>query len=120
MPMAPAYPCSHPRCPERQPCPVHHRPPTADRDRDRMVRSPWRSWYMNPSGPWRHPVWGLRAQVLADNPWCVQCQQRGLLVEATDVDHIVPHEGDWDRFRDRANLQGLCAPCHVRKTRRGE
>lgn len=84
-----------------------------------MARSPWRKWYMDPTGRWRHPVWGLRAQVLADNPWCVQCQQRGVLEVATDVDHIIPHDGDAALFWDRANLQGLCRGCHTRKTRAG-
>jgi len=75
---------------------------------------------MNPSGRWRHPVWGLRAQVLADNPWCVECQQRGALEVATDVDHIIPHRGDPDRFWNRENLQGLCPTCHRRKTHQGK
>jgi 5-methylcytosine-specific restriction enzyme A len=115
MPTAPLRPCPAPGCPVLGPCSVHG----AQRDRDRMARAPWRAWYMNPSGRWRHPNWGLRATVLGNNPWCVTCQQRGILEPATDVDHIVPHRGDPDRFWDRENLQGLCRGCHAAKTGRG-
>jgi 5-methylcytosine-specific restriction protein A len=34
------------------------------------------------------------------------------------VDHIRPHRGEQSLFFDRANLQGLCKPCHDRKTTR--
>ena len=34
------------------------------------------------------------------------------------VDHITPHRGDMRLFWDRRNWQGLCRPCHSRKTRR--
>jgi 5-methylcytosine-specific restriction protein A len=37
-------------------------------------------------------------------------------VRATDVDHIEPHKGSWERFTDRDNLQSLCHSCHSRKT----
>lgn len=88
--------------------------------RAKFQRRPHRDtqkWYY--LAKWVHPRYGLRASVLADNPWCVQCQQRGQLVVAVDIDHITPHGGDWDRFWDRANLQGLCRGCHTRKTRAG-
>ncbi len=38
------------------------------------------------------------------------------LVIATDLDHIVPHRGDMEKFRDPENLQGLCKECHSKKT----
>jgi len=40
------------------------------------------------------------------------------MIEATrQIDHIVPFRGLDDPLRlDRANLQGLCASCHSRKT----
>ena len=116
MPLAPAYPCTHPRCPERQPCPVHARTQALAKEHRRTNRDV-RKWYYQ--AKWVHPVWGLRAQVLSENPWCVQCQQRGQLVEASDIDHITPHHSDPDRFWDRGNLQGLCRGCHTRKTRGG-
>jgi 5-methylcytosine-specific restriction protein A len=59
-----------------------------------------------------------RAGWLAKHPLCVQCHARGLVVEATDVDHIVPHKGDMTVFWDRSNWQSLCASCHSAKTAR--
>jgi 5-methylcytosine-specific restriction protein A len=117
MPYAPPRPCTHPRCPERQPCPVHARQQALAKEHRRTNRDVRRWYYL---AKWVHPDWGLRAQVLSDNPWCVQCQQRGILELATDVDHIVPHDSDPDRFWDRGNLQGLCRGCHTRKTRAGQ
>ena len=57
-------------------------------------------------------VWQvLRAQHLAENPWCVKCERK-----ATHVDHIVPHRGD-DLLRlEPRNLQSMCPRCHSRKT----
>jgi 5-methylcytosine-specific restriction protein A len=100
--------------------PLHPGRPTGERTRDtgRTQREPGRRWYY--LAKWVHPDWGLRAQVLSDNPWCVQCQQHGLLVEATDIDHVIPHDSNPDRFWDRGNLQGLCRGCHTRKTRAGQ
>lgn len=54
----------------------------------------------------------LRASVLADSPLCEHCNKRGLLVLATDVDHI----DDDPSNNDRDNLASLCHSCHSRKT----
>jgi len=35
---------------------------------------------------------------------------------STDVDHIIPHKGNWDLFTDLKNLQGLCHAHHAEKT----
>lgn len=58
--------------------------------------------------PWRR----LRASVLAEEPLCRHCAARGLVVEATDVDHI----NNDPTNNDRENLQPLCHECHSRKT----
>ena len=42
--------------------------------------------------------------------------KKGLLVPATDVDHIIPHKGNEDLMWDEENLQALCHACHSRKT----
>jgi 5-methylcytosine-specific restriction enzyme A len=73
-----------------------------------------RRWYYTVA--WRQ----LRATVLDDNPLCVSCQSHGVVAIATEIDHIAPHRNDPGRFWNRANLQGLCASCHGRKTGRGE
>lgn len=57
-----------------------------------------------------------RAGYLAKHPLCIKCQARGLVVAATDVDHIEPHKGDMAVFWDRSNWQALCGPCHSTKT----
>lgn len=53
----------------------------------------------------------LRAAVLADEPLCRHCAAQGLVVPATEVDHM---RGAADNSRDA--LQALCKPCHSRKT----
>jgi 5-methylcytosine-specific restriction protein A len=52
----------------------------------------------------------------AEIRYCAICAEKGRIVPATVVDHIVPHAGNdllrlsWD------NLQGLCVSCHTWKT----
>lgn len=53
----------------------------------------------------------LRASVLKDEPLCRHCTARGLVVLATDVDHM---NGSDDNRRE--SLQPLCHECHSRKT----
>ncbi|WP_134618850.1 HNH endonuclease [Pseudomonas aeruginosa] len=60
----------------------------------------------------------LRAEVLADEPLCRMCAARGLVVPATDVDHIEDSRDDYSDDNSRANLQPLCHECHSLKTAR--
>jgi len=53
---------------------------------------------------------------LKRNPLCVECLERGNIVPATVVDHIIAHKGDMRLFWDRDNWQALCTQCHNRKT----
>lgn len=48
---------------------------------------------------------------LRQNPLCVMCTARGITRAATQVDHIDPHKGDMDKFRN-GPFQSLCGPCH--------
>ena len=64
------------------------------------------------NGAWRR----LRTVYLKHHPLCVACQSRGIVTEATEVDHIKPHRGDHQLFYDPENFQALCTPCHSRKT----
>ncbi|WP_261341235.1 HNH endonuclease [Fimbriiglobus ruber] len=57
-----------------------------------------------------------RNQFPRGGPLCVLCQERGLIVEATEVDHITPFRGSVELQYDRLNVQSLCKPCHSRKT----
>lgn len=53
-----------------------------------------------------------RETFLRKHPLCVDHQRRGRVVEATIVDHIVPHRGDQALFWDTNNWQSLCKTCH--------
>ena len=59
----------------------------------------------------------LRFSHLSKYPFCVDCARHGQSMVAQEVDHIIPHRGDWRLFGDPNNLQSLCKPCHSRKTR---
>ncbi|TMV68614.1 HNH endonuclease [Thioclava sp. BHET1] len=65
-----------------------------------------------------HSSWWRKARLvfLREHPLCLSCAELGLVVAATDVDHIMPHRGDLAKFRDRSNWQALCHACHSRKT----
>ena len=57
-----------------------------------------------------------RLVFLMHNPLCVICLKSGEITPATELDHIIPHKGDMDLFWDKGNHQGLCKPCHSRKS----
>jgi 5-methylcytosine-specific restriction protein A len=83
------------------------------RTRPMAQRSAGHAWYSYAA--WRR----LRLDVLRDEPFCRVCRAAGRNTVATDIDHIVKHGGDRDRFFDRGNLQSLCHRCHTAKTVRG-
>lgn len=56
----------------------------------------------------------IRKLVLAECPLCQDCKDDGLVVAATDVDHIVPLARGGTH--DRSNLRPLCHACHSSKT----
>ena len=56
----------------------------------------------------------LRESVLNMEPLCRHCKARGLIVAASEVDHINNVASD----NDPDNLQALCKSCHSRKTQR--
>lgn len=61
---------------------------------------------------WRESI---RPAQLAREPLCRLCKERGRIVAATEVDHIVPiSQGGSEIHQD--NLQSLCTDCHSRKT----
>ena len=55
---------------------------------------------------------------LRNNPLCVHCLDRGETTIATDVDHKIPHKGNYNLFWDQNNWQSLCSTCHKQKTAR--
>ena len=107
----PLRPCLHPGCTAlvRSGYCERHRPPRVERRSEDSRR--WRRWYSL-------PVWtdDLRPEQLAREPFCRECAAHGLRVYATDVDHVVPHDGDWSKIIDPENQQSISHSCHGRKT----
>ena len=61
-----------------------------------------------------------RAGFLRKHPLCQMHMLQGQVVEASVVDHIVPHKGDQTLFWDKANHQALCKTCHDSHKKRFE
>jgi 5-methylcytosine-specific restriction protein A len=113
MPQAPPRACEGPSCPNttttgalcddcRRAAQVKHW--RSDRRANAYRRGYGRSWRK------------LRDRQLQLEPFCRPCRAAGRLVEATEVDHIVPRaQGGTDLD---ANLQSICHPCHGLKTAR--
>jgi 5-methylcytosine-specific restriction enzyme A len=80
-------------------------------DRARNKWDPFRALYKTARWQW------LKRVVKMDEPICKCCG----LAKSDVVDHIIPARvyaaKDSERFYDRANIQGLCKPCHDEKTR---
>ena len=55
---------------------------------------------------------------LAHHPLCAGCERKGRVTPAAEVDHIVPHRGDWALFWAPENHQPMCKRCHSAKTAR--
>lgn len=111
MAMKPLRPCRHPGCTALVSggyCETHK---PRDSDRRSAEAKAWHWMYLTPE--WTDD---LRPTQLLNEPWCCECAKRGIRTRATDVDHVEPHNGDWELFTDRSNLQSLCHSCHSRKT----
>lgn len=86
-------------------CPACRKPSLR---RAREVSAAWRWVYTDRRWP------PLRDQVLSEEALC----RAGCGRPPTVVDHIRPHRGNEQLAFDRANLQGMCKPCHDSKTAR--
>ena len=53
-----------------------------------------------------------RRRILAGEPLCRPCRERGYTVAAMELDHLVPVEQAPERFWDEANVQPICVECH--------
>ena len=58
----------------------------------------------------------VRKGFIEKHPFCVHCEEKGVINPADVVDHIVPHKGNKEVFWDRDNWQSLCYSCHSIKT----
>lgn len=72
------------------------------------------SFYASP--PWRR----LRAFKLSLNPFCERCQEEGITVPATDVDHIKELREFPALGLEITNLRSLCHTCHSKKTAKAQ
>ena len=107
MPRKPKRPCRYPGCPNLSDgvyCEKHRGLYARESVHRRGYGHEWRT---------------ARERFLRRNPLCVECLERGKIVPATVVDHIVPHRGDQRLFWDEQNWQPLCKACHDRKTGSG-
>ncbi len=110
MPYSPIRSCRHPRCPNKGDgsggyCKEHskgYNNPNAKRNQGLYSSARWKR---------------ARLMFLAEYPLCRTCKEKGETIPAEEVDHIIPHEGDPERFWDRDNWQALCTPCHSSKSR---
>ena len=57
-----------------------------------------------------------RKMFLRENTLCKHCLEKDETTIAAEVDHIVPHKGNYDLFWDKDNWQSLCSTCHKIKT----
>lgn len=101
MPSAALTPCANPRCPKTSrarycdTCKPSHGRGT------RQERGYGKEWQR------------LRKLVLSEQPICAEAN---CFAAATEVDHINRFTRGGPGHFDRDNLQGLCKPCHSRKT----
>jgi HNH endonuclease len=74
--------------------------------------------YERPTDVYYNAQWrSARIRFLTKHTLCVKCkEQDNQLVAATEIDHIIPHKGDYDLFWDTTNWQPLCHQCHSTKT----
>ena len=112
MPWAPKAACVVPGCGEavigRGRCATHTKTARAYTDRHHTGATAYNS------ARWVR----LSRAFRAEHPLCANAAANvpGCTLVATEVDHVVPHRGDVQRFFDVSNLQGLCRTCHSRKT----
>ena len=70
------------------------------------VKMDYKRWY-------KLKIWlDLRGVQLDKNPLCERCVNNGKYVEATVVNHKIPHKGEWKLFNDPENLESVCKHCH--------
>ena len=115
MPKRAAKPCAYPGCPNLvrsggRYCKEHKRERRVQSDAQRGTAA-----QRGYGARWRR----LRKMILSKQPLCADPfgvhAERGEIVVATEVDHIVPKKYGGTDAVD--NLQALCKSCHSRKTR---
>lgn len=124
MPHVLASACAIFGCPERQPCPLHHRAPAIGTASARGYGARWRRHRERfRSEQFRQgvPRAGLCGARLRGAPLTHDsaCAAAGLIVAGVVADHIVPVTGPDDpSFFDLMALQFLCITCDAMKRQR--
>jgi len=111
MPRKPKRPCGVNGCPnltEGSLCDIHK--PLAEKRYNKYNRDESSKKFYS-SKQWRN----LRKQKLNYCPFCEECMQRGIIVKANTVDHIIPKKQGGASL-ELSNLQSLCRECHSRKS----
>jgi hypothetical protein len=114
MPSAPLRFCAEPLCSAK----VVHGRCAAHAVQQEHSRQNYAFRRLYRTAKWRHPVWGMRAIVLREEPLCPECEQQGRITATTDVHHT--EKSTEENFFDRSILQALCAAHHSAHTARGE
>ncbi|MHB8276487.1 MAG: HNH endonuclease signature motif containing protein [Candidatus Humimicrobiaceae bacterium] len=114
MPYAPRPRCKHPLCPkiaeQSSPyCIQHSKQPVSQQEIDRHRHD--NRVYGNTT--WRR----LRRIKLSNDPLCELCLSKDIVVQASQVDHIIPVAIQPELRLSLDNLQSLCETCHSKKTR---
>jgi 5-methylcytosine-specific restriction enzyme A len=103
-------PCAQPRCPALVPLRTRHCPRHAKEAQLRIYRRQGSKAKQGYGKRWRK----LRKVIIARDPICKICG----VSASRDVDHIEPKRPEQDAADFREDqLQGICKPCHGRKTR---
>jgi 5-methylcytosine-specific restriction enzyme A len=109
MPLKPLKPCNHFGCPnlvKNGYCDNHKKDKyTYDKRRGSAAQRGYNYRWTK-----------YREIFLRSHPLCLECEKKGIIRNATVVDHIVPHKGDNELFWDGSNHQSLCKRCHDQKT----
>ena len=107
MPSAAPKPCRHPGCKV-----LVNGGAYCDQHR-KVVQKVWDNQRGSSTARGYNSRWQkARITFLLNHPLCRKCQAEGRTVEATVVDHIIPHRGDQKLFWDTSNWQGLCKTHH--------
>lgn len=85
---------------------------------NQKVRKPFHDYNPEHHDLYDLKVWrsNLIPLTLQKHPDCQVCLQMRKVVPTEEIDHIVPHKGDYYSFIDETNLWGLCKRCHGIKT----
>lgn len=113
MPYAPRPGCKYPLCPNRAEqtssyC-IQHKQSVTQQEIDRHIHD---------NKVYGNTVWRrLRRIKLNANPLCELCLSKGVVVQASQADHIIPVSLRPELKLVYENLQSLCETCHSKKTR---